>query len=904
MSVETYFTIWLVIAVAGVATPWLVGVVATQRGASNRLRAAYGVRSTHGIGDATGLAVGALALGLLAALRQFIPVDATGLAAAVGGSSGTIALTLSIVSGLGGSLLASNAERRGEVLLAGFATSVALALFVGTLLALLASFGPLAMALALLAAALLVIPSRNLAISVWTDTLREPWLRTQHAASRERCLTSWERLGVSADVAEALLDDPPISPQELSLDDRLVLVVGEFGSGKSLIVERRVQHMAAEAAGDFALALPIILQAAQSVGRLDELVGAALESIGVPEAAPIVVFVDGLDEIEMRQAIELVSDGRQLIARRSASQVVMTSRLLPIDIPRLDVRPVAALQPDEARALISVVAGRELNAWTIDSWQVDLREAVTLPLFAVLAGVYFRANPGLSPSSSDLISFLVARSTETFALTGQTLLLRLAMQSLDAAGPVPRSEAGTQSEIQALFASRLVIDRGSGLELSPAILKPWLGAQALGDALVDAVTLFADDARTTRWRSALEVATGALTYARLAPVLDALIEAHPTLASSLLAERVFRIDRTEALPPAAESGIRIRDAMAVWLRGLAEFQRLGPVTPAGELGQLGISVTGPDLITAWRTDIHSPEIVPFTPTRDWNRVTSGRPDPRPAWPWMWTLSDLQRTLEVIVDPRRMRVETAHLTNEALWRAALEISGKGAHGRASRLPIAPILAGLNGYPANEVLTLRNWNYQVGWLIERFTEMQARQEFVENPVPGRDLPPVRGRQSAWVWEGFSTPSLTRRTQVVYAEALKGFKEFTSAFPNVSRDLPLADALPVRVVGHLREGHGTGIESQPTLVWTLMPLPANASSEAVIDAAPSPSSESMLDEQFEAFRRLRPEGPAWRLSGVHYEGLDIFGPAPATDVMFRWIVDALADTHLIARRGWISS
>lgn len=130
-------------------------------------------------------------------------------------------------------------------------------------------------------------------------------------ASRARCIRRWLAAGVTAEEAEALVEDSSVgspSPELLPTPDRpLVLWLGELGSGKSLMAERFFEAAVGAAYKDVTAPIPVYLEARNAAGRLRPCVEHEAAGLGELHSQGANITIDGADEAGFTNADSVLS---------------------------------------------------------------------------------------------------------------------------------------------------------------------------------------------------------------------------------------------------------------------------------------------------------------------------------------------------------------------------------------------------------------------------------------------------------------------------------------------------------------------------------------------------------------------------------------------------------------------
>ena len=179
------------------------------------------------------------------------------------------------------------------------------------------------------------------------------------------------------------LNLPPINPSETSWYHRIhgyTLVVGDAGAGKSLAASRLLQQAIDRALRDATDPIPFFLNARDLHEPLPECIDKKSAGIVRPFQQRTLVILDGIDEVGVSQANELLT---QIQCYVDANSNINQHTRVP------------ALNDEDALTLISRIAGRPVQLGEMYGWPESMRDAARRPLFAVMIGSELRRRPGL-----------------------------------------------------------------------------------------------------------------------------------------------------------------------------------------------------------------------------------------------------------------------------------------------------------------------------------------------------------------------------------------------------------------------------------------------------------------------------------------------------------------------------
>jgi hypothetical protein len=636
------------------------------------------------------------------------------------------------------------------------------------------------------------------------ESARQSALALAQRESEARCVERWQALGVNFKVAWAFSQDRTVG----GLDERklssgpLTVLVGDLGVGKSLAGERLHQKAIARALGDFGAAMPCWLRARD----IDEALDVAVDR-AVQEAGPVALTIDGLDEAGTVNASELLAQARRLVVSRRGSRVVLTTRPLPgIGNPD-ECREVVELDRRAAESLMQRIDPSSAWRWTMMAR--PLRDAARRPWFAIALATTGAAGHERKPSSAaEVLDALVRRALDEHSSTLRTVLMDIAVQTLHSGTRSVRTrELVAAHELDALLATRIVVEDSGRLRFPLILFEQWFAAQALLDGRVDLNGVLCDETRLEDWRYPLSVALALSSGSRVDELAEALIRRWPAFASIIISEATS-IGTGDDLGDPLAAGRAIRRAIGTWLGAVGPLGHwIAPIGRGDGLPALGIQIKGGRISTAWWTcDEPRPKVFQLQ-SADWDRlstiptsaVTSGPAQDGPAWAWSWSRNQLAATLAGLIKHGRLPVGASPLERESLWVVANAVLG-GPLGAERVLDIRPLLA-----------LATPGSVAVGDL--------------EIDVPALQASLARHAENGWLRMPWPEPdrsdakrfdaAMCDRAEAVLATALDGYAYLCRLlFPALVSRLATAVVQPALARGDLRG------ESREWAVWELEP------------------------------------------------------------------------------------
>ena len=128
------------------------------------------------------------------------------------------------------------------------------------------------------------------------------------------------------------------------------------------------------------------------------------------------VVVDGVDEIGLQAADELLMQARVLVRTWPSTTVLMTSRAVPVLEEAPERKALPALTQDEQKRCIQLGLGAEGGDVSLYRLPAPVRATVGQPLFALVVGLWMRHRSGFPRPPIDLTAMLGERATSRLML--------------------------------------------------------------------------------------------------------------------------------------------------------------------------------------------------------------------------------------------------------------------------------------------------------------------------------------------------------------------------------------------------------------------------------------------------------------------------------------------------------
>lgn len=764
---------------------------------------------------------------------------------------------------------------------------------------------------------------------------RQDLLLQAASASRGRLVARWVAAGVSPEVAQALADDASVgTPVRLGQDlphSGLIVLEGDFGSGKSVTAERIHREDVAAAAGDVADPVPVYLIAKGVAGSLDGAVRTAAEGLGGIQRAGVRLVLDGLDEPGPARAAELLEEARSLVFTWPNSRVIATARP-GLSLQKDEQLAYPPLTDDEAAALVGRLGAGQRTLW---SESEAVRTMLRLPLFLIVAVLRQQADAEVPRSQGTFLEALATAAIErTHMRTGQTshALQSLARLTVSHGGTIPAAELGDDAAVRAVLETRLVVREGRALRFALPIVEQYFAARSALETGLGGLEL--DDLRLIdRWRDPLTLAVTIGSWHQVSTLLDTLAPCHPGLAAQLVASAVPASATTPGagLPGQAECARRLYDALSRWVTSLGSAGRLlGLTRNDGRLRTVGTYVENSQVYAGLRlgeeirtevarlpTGLH-----PFTGKApdgsDWVPLRFGQPPADfMAWPWLWALDWISRGLEGLLRAKTLPLPGSKpFRDERRWQLAKAIMRRQGflHSPLNQDELRQTAVSLLSF-----MTSKGTGYyrqdarggplfataEIAALIKELDkgDIVAPDGMLHRPYPAPDSALISGH----VGSAYSDQALRMLVEQVHTNALLIYQDLVHAwFPAFAPTLGLASIMPVLFTGRIMpDGDSIG---GPDFVYYMEPLPISEPPRAEIRLAATREDlfgyvgadpRSMTEYGLrlrQAIAFLHPGAEGWAHLRSANATLWTWGDRPATAQAYRWLWEDLRELHMV--------
>jgi NACHT domain len=734
------------------------------------------------------------------------------------------------------------------------------------------------------------------------------------------------------------------SPANLDLKGQgLFILTGDFGVGKTLIVQRIFQNAVKAALENSNAQIPIYLDT--DTWRQDKPLRAIIENeadtLGDIKTQGAIIIIDELDKASVSLASEIAKQSYFLTEILQKTTIIITSR--PIqhieDNYEDNLIQIPPLSFEQAHYLIESISGQEVNPMRLRDLGASVGEVVTYPLFALLLGRYWReGNARPISTRAELLSNLVEDSLQQAEASQDVYkhLIKLAVRSIEFGNKaVPLADIDlSRSEQQALLDSRLVVRQSGGMTFPLSIFTQWFAYLALEENPSQIEKYLQDSEQLENWRYALIVAVGISSQTIIFKILTPIVEKYPSFAVEIIRSSLsnsLNSQRT-ALPPLQECGEQLRISMSAWVKGISRLANLiAPIRKDGTLCPVGVEIRHNTVLeSGWyigNENLADIQKLPIDfsnyPEREnWRGFQGRRPIHQSAWAWLWTLNTLRASLVSEFNTASLPVNQGIMSREAAWRGAIAIfkhwqsrllidstlSREKISVNFLEKSLSQIDEDYRTLPDFSIIYRKEQSFCLDCLRQEIKLMKEH-NINDFSVSYTDVDSAY-KKMRWNSDSDKISKLKKRVEEIYKAALDEYQNLSKMwFENLLSGMQVAGMLPAKLVGvftpPMLPDNPSG--SSPVFVWYLEPLPENSQNIVEIEF-----NEDVKNNPYETYckqsniianqlRKLRPNASAWLNCNPHGSHLDISffrSDAPVTVLVYSWLEKDLRSI------GWIDS
>ena len=744
-------------------------------------------------------------------------------------------------------------------------------------------------------------------------------------ASHARLLEGWLSLGVPRHAAETLVADSSVGlfPGDMPTEG-LAVLVGEFGSGKSVIAERiHLLDLTAFDEGDRSF-IPVFLRARDVRGALSSSIEKITSSLSQTMRRPTRLVLDGLDEVGSTRANELIRESHELIHSNICTRILITLRA-GLDVRTTERFEAPPLSEPRLNELSYLLTGRQYSWYGVPP---PIRESIKYPLFAIIAMLQSQNARELPSSESLLIDLLVRKALGDQAdevMRRLRPLAKAAASSMAGDGRISSWDLGGPDAAADLLTTRLVVREEEGFRFTLPIFEQYFGAYALLNDDVAIGDILGSMESFERWRYSYVIAVGIGPWQKISNLIESLGKAWPGAACWVISQAISsdRVDEQPRghLPDSRTCAEQIRRALTTigsWLKPCLHYSDI--LDGDNSLPAVGALVIDQrSLIVSLHYDDEHTHNGVIALDR-YPHPISVRDNPKirfiqhstamwqdVGWAWRWALDFVGETVSKQFEQRQLPLTAIDaLRPEREWSIIQGVMGHRVT-RYSEVNRSDLIA-----VARTILPDGHDDTRVSYILDNgiqcdeseIRDLLRRAEDPDSvlayPWPGPD----QEAQSSTRWSHRFSYSLKQALiRDIYTSAIIAYQHAIERFfPRFIPTLKYGSVLPFGLDILLKED--TSEETHFGSVISVRQILLDAHEEPKVSVALSEDdafqghwyTREHLAAAVEHQARLRPWSVGWSYPWEMTTVLDIFGDSPVTDIVFEWLKEDMQELGLL--------
>lgn len=750
---------------------------------------------------------------------------------------------------------------------------------------------------------------------------REATIAQRMRESRGRCIARWGVIGIPETVASRLFEDKSLGHPPSRLvrpdGDKLRVLIGKAGSGKSLIAERLFQYRLAKSMESASEPVPVFLEAKRIRKDLESEIFRASSGIGDPSYYGAHIILDGLDEVDSTVAVDLLHELRVVVEKWNNSISIVTSRPIPGAFAAHEQVDVEQLPEDVSLNLLSLFGARGSQLHQRYSWPKSVSEASKFPLYALLIGRYLSENEDSRlTNSAQLLHYLGSSIVRYLANQDERALVEVAQQATSSAKELIEIRNLSNPDQYDHSLPTGVLERdGDSIGFTNTLVREWFASRALSLGIESLDNILSDTERVYRWWYPVLLYLKSSSDAHIRESLLLISQQNPVFAMGLIPELFVDPDydnlgNTDA-PSNSDAACELKSILDAFSKGFGSYldSTIGITTIDGAPLEIGTHIHGAQFYRMYR---RSPGGVFVVNTQDsppsdstlghWDSYSWSTQDWTAGWAWSATHRDIQRYFESWLSKSQVPLKCEVLRREELWYQVLHVMGRSVH-HHTPIPAADVLRRLRLYSDNSIISFDGMHLPIREFRGQLVAItQSENPNLSSPYTGPDL----NRRGKWVWSDYSGYAMLKRVEEVYTAALYGYLCIVEEWPeNIKSQMNLYMISPCEMVLDLVYEDKDDGSSNPSLTYYLKPIERNLESrvDAMLNHRRVSFSDFDLTGHQALLRRLRPQH--WqRVRTLLYNG----GPTitkkfPARQLALKWIAEDLEAIKVINSSSCVS-
>ncbi|MCX6152527.1 MAG: hypothetical protein NT007_00045 [Candidatus Kapabacteria bacterium] len=503
--------------------------------------------------------------------------------------------------------------------------------------------------------------------------------------AKENSISHWTSIGLSKDIAENFYNDSSVGvvkPEYLpNTDNQIKILIGEIGSGKTLIAERYYFRELNELQNNSKHPIPVFLKANSASPNLKYAIDIELTEFRDFKNNGITLIIDGLDEISPKYAKRLLEECKTISSVNNKNRVFITSREILNLFKKDEYAEISLLTKRDIGNIFDKIGGTNYQVRQFGTtmnfdrdWNSSIEEAIKRPLFAIMIAKYIVENHGYhSLSIVNIIQDLIRKILidDGFDSQNENLLIDLAIKLIGKQQRrINENELNlSQIELFNFYRSHFLNIENKFITFKLSLFLEWFACQKLSKDELFLENIINENDNFENWRFTFSLFISTSSFEVASKLLVPLIKKNPAFAGSLISDCLDKLTLTEFFPYTNEQVYdQIMKTFNLWLSVLQTnlSQNIAPVDSLGNLLPFMTELQDQRIKIIWfKENVKIPieheniskglrfALAPDNYISSFGCAVSFKPD---AWIWFYSYNFLSEKLQQCLNNKAFKVD--------------------------------------------------------------------------------------------------------------------------------------------------------------------------------------------------------------------------------------------------------
>ena len=667
------------------------------------------------------------------------------------------------------------------------------------------------------------------------------------------CIAKLKSLGLDELVAWDILTNTVIDSR-LYVDDHsdnLRFLIGGFGSGKSHQLYCLFLKLLSDYKHDDAnMFCPVFMEAKNiKKGKLNSLVSSFISL----KAKKLYLLVDGLDEMPLDNAVNLIDELDIIVNSYDAVKALVSSRPLTIlhDRNQINARSLSCTEINDLYCRINNVSRSNIE-YRFGNNKKAVLNTLAKPFCAVVFCLYAKRNRIFN--EMEFVRLFIEKTVGKVLIKNpecESIIKKLAIKAVDYSyGKIDKSEVDAFCDLNTLLGTGLFIEDGRTLTFALPVTAQWLAAIAIRERYIHIDDILADEERMLKWIYPFAMLFNQITFAESKDFFVKLMKKAPGIAT-LIVRAGEDLTAGTVIENKRINGEQLYYALSSWLKVFDFGNNL--YVKNGILNTITYNQNGAYITYGIRRNniginVEVKNINLYNSGGEYIYVRSCGINSQSTWPWIESLNFITDVIiEKGIKDRKFILEDSILEDEYIWDSSLKLLRINPF-VTSTIEVNKMVDYLGRLHECDVITgpgIGTIDYRrISKCIDKLKKQGK--ELIECPY-------YLGSQQlgGYIWSQYTDDEMKKYVEDVYEKALNVYRNFIdTCFFSLKNQMGFYQLLPARMEGYFEfDSKSTW---GPSIMWGVIPYEDEGKSTVSLKCGQTRDLTSFSEEMYN--RRLR--------------------------------------------------